>query len=307
MEAGADARLTLLSAPAGFGKTSLLAAWLHDEAASDRSVAWLSLDATDNDPTSFWTTWRPRWTGRSRASVTRALAALAAPPAPTESVPTRLLNDLATAPGAVWLVLDDYHLIDSHKINQTVALLLERLPAQAHVVISTRADPDLALARWRARGELLEIRATDLRFTSAEATAYLTAATGRDLATADIAALEERTEGWIAALQLAALSLEGREDASGFIARFAGDDRYIVAYLIEEVLWHQTDAVRRHPVLSVFYGSMLMASGDLDAVEPRLDDAERALASVPDGAELPWRPPTSGRCHPPDRQDVLRG
>ena len=104
---------------------------------------------------------------------TRALAALAAPPAPTESVPTTLLNDLATTPGAVWLVLDDYHLIDSHKINQTVALLLERLPAQAHVVISTRADPDLAHARWRARGELLEIRATDLRFTSAEAAAYL--------------------------------------------------------------------------------------------------------------------------------------
>ena len=110
----------------------------------------------------------------------------------------------------MWLVLDDYHLVDSHEINEGVAFLLEHLPAQAHVVISTRADPDLPLARWRVRGELVEIRATDLRFTSAEATAYLTAATGLDLAAADIAALEERTEGWIAALQLAALSLQGR-------------------------------------------------------------------------------------------------
>ena len=160
---------------------------------------------------------------------------------------TTLLNELAAAPGEVWLVLDDYHLVDSHEINEGVAFLLEHLPAQVHVVISTRADPDLPLARWRVRGELVEIRAADLRFTSDEATAYLTAATGLDLAAADIAVLEERTEGWIAALQLAALSLQGREDVSGFIARFAGDDRYIVDYLIEEVLRHQTDAVRRLP------------------------------------------------------------
>ena len=160
---------------------------------------------------------------------------------------TTLLNELAAAPEDVWLVLDDYHLVDSHEVRDGMAFLLEHLPPHVHVVISTRADPDLPLPRWRVRGELVEIRAADLRFTSDEAAAYLNEAAGLDLAARDVAALEERTEGWIAALQLAALSIQGRDDVSGFIARFAGNDRYIVDYLVEEVLAHQPDAGARLP------------------------------------------------------------
>ena len=169
MEAGADARLTLVSAPAGFGKTTVLAAWLDEAAAADRSVAWLSLDATDNEPTSFWTYVVTALQRAVPGVGAGALELLAASPAPTELVLTTLLNELAAAPGEVWLVLDDYHLVDSHEVDEGVAFLLEHLPAQVHVVISTRADPDLPLARWRVRGELVEIRAADLRFTSDEA------------------------------------------------------------------------------------------------------------------------------------------
>ena len=144
----------------------------------------------------------------------------------------------------VVLVLDDYHLIDAQEIHEGVAFLLEHLPPHVHVVIATRADPGFPLARLRARGELAEIRAVDLRFTSDEAVAYLNEVMGLDLTAQDVAALEARTEGWIAALQLAALSMQGRSDAAEFIAGFAGDDRYIVDYLVEEVLQRQPEPVR---------------------------------------------------------------
>jgi LuxR family maltose regulon positive regulatory protein len=326
----------------------------------------------------------------------------------------------------VWLVLDDYHLVDSPDVDHGLAFLLDHLPPHVHVVVSTRADPDLPLSRWRARGQLVEIRAADLRFTPDETRAYLTEANGLHLTAGDVEVLGERTEGWIAALQLAALSIRGRDDASSFIARFAGNDRYIVDYLVQEVLAHQPDAirtfllqsavldrltgplcdavtelssgshtlealdranlflvplddrrewyryhhlfadvlqarllaeqpdqvpllhrrasqwyeahdlteeavahalaardldraahlmelavpmvrrhrqeavmhgwlkalpkdtVRRSPVLSLFYGSMLLASGDLGGVEPWLEASERALAGRPEGAALPW-------------------
>jgi LuxR family transcriptional regulator, maltose regulon positive regulatory protein len=423
---GADSRLTLVSAPAGFGKTTLLAEWLHESSAADRHVAWLSLDPSDNEPAPFWT----YVVTALRAAVpdigAAALELLTSPPVPTDLVLTTLLNELADVPGELWLVLDDYHLIDNQDVRDSMTLLLDHLPPPVHVVLSTRADPDLPLPRWRVRGELVEIRAADLRFTSDEAAAYLREATGLNLASGEVEVLEERTEGWIAALQLAALSIQGRDDVSSFIARFAGNDRYIVDYLVEEVLAHQPEpvrefllhtavldrltgplceavtgrddgsqmlttlqranlflvalddqrqwyryhhlfadvlrarllaedpelvpllhqrasrwyeehdsaeeavghalaardfgraahlmelavpAIRRHrqeamllgwlralpqdvirasPVLSVFFGYMLMVSGDLDAFEPRLDDAERALAAVPDGSAPPW-------------------
>ena len=276
MGSGADARLTLVSAPAGFGKTTVLAAWLQEASAAGRRVAWLSLDAADNEPASFWTyvvTALQRAVPGVGAS---ALELLASSPVPTELVLTTLLNELAAAPDEVWLVLDDYHLVDNHEINEGLAFLLEHLPAQVHVVLSTRADPDLPLARWRVRGELVEIRAADLRFTSDEANAYLNVATGLELAAADIAVLEERTEGWIAALQLAALSLQGRQDVSGFITRFAGDDRYIVDYLIEEVLRHQPAAVRDFLLQSAVLDRL---TGPLcDAVTGRDDGSEMLVA-----------------------------
>jgi LuxR family maltose regulon positive regulatory protein len=355
-----------------------------------------------------------------------ALELIASSPMPTDLVLTTLLNELAAAPGEIWVVLDDYHLVDTGGVRDGMTLLLEHLPPHVHLVLSTRADPDLPLARWRVRGEVVEIRAADLRFTSDEAATYLIEATGLHLAAEDVEVLEERTEGWIAALQLAALSVQGRDDVSTFIAGFAGNDRYIVDYLVEEVLAHQPgpvrefllhtavldrltgplcqavtgredssdmlttllrsnlflvalddqsewyryhhlfadvlrarllaeqpdlvpllhqrashwyemhespeeavrhalaagdfnraaylmelavpairrnrqeaimfgwlkvlpdDVVRSSPVLSVFRGYMFGVSGDLDAWEARLDDAERALAAAPDGSPAPW-------------------
>jgi len=422
----AGSRLTLVSAPAGFGKTTLLAEWLDTTPGDDRAVAWVSLDLSDNEPARFWTYVVTALQGAVPTVGAGVLELLSSAPLVTDLVLTTLLNELAAAPGEVWIVLDDYHLVDNHDLGEGMAFLLEHLPPHVHVVLSTRADPDLPLARFRVRGELVEIRAADLRFTSEEAAEYLDEATGQHLRARDIEVLQGRTEGWIAALQLAALSLQGREDVSSFIAQFAGTDRYLVDYLVEEVLAHQPEPVRdfllqtsvldrltgtlcdaltgsddgthmlttlertnlflvplddqrewyryhhlfadvlrarllaerpelvpllhqrasrwyeahdsveeairhalaardldraaylmemavpairrerreplllgwlralpdhfirRSPVLSVLHGHMLMVSGDLDGVEARLDDAERALAAGPDGSAHPW-------------------
>jgi len=241
---GTESRLTLVSAPAGFGKTTLLAEWLGEATGEDRCVAWLSLDPADSEPSSFWTYVVTALHMAVPGVGSAALELIASSPLPTDLVLTTLLNELAAAPGEVWLVLDDYHLADSHDVRDGMTLLLEHLPHHVHVVLSTRADPDLPLARWRVRGELVEIRAADLRFTFDEAATYLNEATGLHLAAEDVEVLEERTEGWIAALQLAALSIQGRDDVGSFIARFAGNDRYIVDYLVEEVLAHQPEPVR---------------------------------------------------------------
>ncbi len=155
-----------------------------------------------------------------------------------------LVNELVVSTDDVWLVLDDFHAVDNRDIVQGIAALLDRVPSHVHVVISTRVDPDLPLPRWRVRGELVEIRAADLRFTADEAAAYLNDVAGLGLAEEDVAVLEQRTEGWVAALQLAALSIRGHEDVRGFISRFAGNDRYIVDYLVEEVLQRQPADVR---------------------------------------------------------------
>ncbi|WP_214404086.1 LuxR C-terminal-related transcriptional regulator [Pseudonocardia lacus] len=245
---GTGAALTLVSAPAGFGKTTLLADRLATAPGGRRSVAWLSLDRGDNDPATFWTYVVAALRTAPAATETLgagALSLLEAPRPPIEAVLTALLNDLHALTDDVVLVLDDYHDIDAPEVHNGVAFLLEHLPPQVHVVIASRADPPFPLARMRARGRLVEIRATGLRFTPDEAAAYLNEVAGLGLAARDVAALEQRTEGWIAALQLAALSLQGRDDVAGFIARFAGDDRYIVDYLVEEVLAHQPEPIRR--------------------------------------------------------------
>ena len=240
-----ESKLTLVSAPAGFGKTTLLSAWLAAGPADGRSVAWLSLDRGDSQPDSFWTYLVAALRTVDGAIGARALSLLREPqPPPIETILTTLLNELGASPNDLVLVLDDFHLIDAHGIQDGMAFLLEHLPPQVHLVITTRADPALPLARLRARGELVEIRAADLRFTPDEAAVYLNETMGLDLTVADVAALEGRTEGWIAALQLAALSIQGRDDAAGFIANFAGDDRYIVDYLVEEVLHRQPEQVR---------------------------------------------------------------
>jgi LuxR family transcriptional regulator, maltose regulon positive regulatory protein len=245
LDRGAASKLTLVSAPAGFGKTTLLTEWLGAGADGARLVAWLSLDRGDNDLASFWTYVIAALRTVAAGVGEHALAFLRAPkPPPIETVLTSLLNDLGAAAGEIVLVLDDYHVIEAGDVQEGMSFLLDHLPPSLHVVIASRADPALPLARWRARGELVETRAAELRFTPDEAAVYLNEAMGLGLTARDVAALEGRTEGWIAALQLAALSMQGRDDVAGFIAGFAGDDRYVVDYLVEEVLQRQPDRVQ---------------------------------------------------------------
>src|SRR3954447_8731922 len=236
-------KLTLISAPAGFGKTTLISAWI---AACDRKVAWLSLDEGDSDPTRFLTYFIAALRTIAPTIGEGLLAVLQSPqPPPAESILTALLNDITSIPDHFVLLLDDYHLIDAQPVDQTLTFLLDHLPPQMHLVITTRADPQLPLARLRARDQMTELRAADLRFTPAEVGAFLEEVMGLSLSAAHIAALEVRTEGWIAGLQLAALSMQGYHDVSAFIQAFAGDNRYIVDYLVEEVLQRQPEHVRR--------------------------------------------------------------
>ncbi|HEY2284974.1 MAG TPA: LuxR C-terminal-related transcriptional regulator [Streptosporangiaceae bacterium] len=248
LDHGTASKLTLVSAPAGFGKTTLLTEWLAAGPAGpagERLAAWLSLDRSDNDPVPFWTYVIAALRTVASGVGESALTLLGAPQPPSiETTLTTLLNDLGSVPGEIVLVLDDYHAIDAREVQDGMAFLLDHLPPQLHVVIVSRADPALPLPRLRARGELVEIRAAELRFTPDEAAAYLNGMMGLQLTAPDVATLEGRTEGWIAALQLAALSMQGRDDVAGFIAGFAGDDRYVVDYLVEEVLQRQSDRAR---------------------------------------------------------------
>ncbi|MEA2576711.1 MAG: hypothetical protein QOD78_299 [Chloroflexota bacterium] len=244
MRRGTQAKLTLISAPAGFGKSTLLAEWLAVTPADGSVTAWLSLDPGDSHPATFWTHVIAALQTVAPNVGAKALTLLESPEASIGAVLAPLLNELNAVPGDIVLVLDDYHAIDSAEIQVGAAFLLEHLPANVHLVIATRADPPLPLARLRARGDLIEIRAADLRFTPDEASAFLNGVMTLGLTEQDVAVLEGRTEGWIAAIQLAGLSMQGRDDVGGFIARFAGDDRYIVDYLVEEVLQRQSEPVR---------------------------------------------------------------
>jgi LuxR family maltose regulon positive regulatory protein len=267
LDRGAASKLVLVSAPAGFGKTTLLAEWLAagPAAGGERLVAWLSLDRGDSDPVSFWGYVIAALRAVAPGVGEGALALLGAPqPPPVEAVLTVLLNDLGAITAEIVLVLDDYHVIEAGEVQDAMVFWLDHLPPRLHVVIASRADPVLPLARLRARGELAEIRAAELRFTAAEAAAYLNERMGLALTARDVAVLEARTEGWIAALQLAALSMQGRADVAGFIAGFAGDDRYVVDYLAEEVLARQPGRVQAFLLQTCILGRL---SGPLcDAV-----------------------------------------
>lgn len=256
---GLGLKLTLVSAPPGFGKTTLLSSWLAHQTA-DRRTAWVSLDERDRDLSSFWSYVLLAVDRAAPGSAAAALAQLQTGQTPLESVLAVLLNELSVLPDDLTVVLDDYHRCDGAEIRPGMTFLLDHLPPQVHVVISTRADPALPLGRLRALGELVEVRAVDLRFTVAEASAYLNEVAALGLPAAGIAALDGRTEGWIAALQLAALSLQGRDDSAGFIAGFAGDDRYVLDYLADEVLNRQSAQVRRFlldtSVLEALTGSL---------------------------------------------------
>ncbi len=272
MRRSLDSPLTLVSAPPGFGKTTLVAGWAH-RARAQHDVAWLSLDQADSDAAVFWPLLIKSLgtqllmespsspiTQRSGSQVDRGIA-------------RRCAQWLAANRQELVVVLDDYHMVDRPAISEAMTFLLDHLPRQVHVVITTRADPVLPLARLRARGELVEIRAMDLRFTREEAATYLKSVMGLDLSADDAAALEARTEGWIAALQLAATSMQGRADAPAFVAAFEGTDRYVVDYLVDEVLARQPPDIRAFllhtSVLDRLNGSLC------DALTGRHDSSDR--------------------------------
>jgi LuxR family maltose regulon positive regulatory protein len=257
----AGRKLALISASAGFGKTTLVSEWI---AGCNRPVAWLSLDEEDNDPTRFLTYFVAALQTIVPNIGTGVLGALQSPqPPPTESILTTLLNEITTISDSFILVLDDYHVIDSKPVDQSLTFLVEHQPPRMHLVIATREDPPLPLARLRARGQLTELRLTDLRFTPAEAAEFLNRMMGLNLRDADIAALEARTEGWIAGLQLAALSMQGRSDTASFIKSFTGSHHFILDYLVEEVLQRQPEHVR----------NFLLQTAILDRLSSPLCDA----------------------------------
>lgn len=243
LSAGRCRKLTLLSAPAGWGKTTLLAQWALRAGENER-FAWLSLDSSDNDPVWFWMYTVAALQKISPGVGVRAVELLAMGADPVQVVLPTLLNDLDTIARPIVLVLDDYHLVVSRAVHEQLAFFISRMPANLHLVLATRSDPMLPLARMRASGELAEVRTDDLRFGAVEAGHLLNDVLGLDLAHTDIQLLHQRTEGWVAGLYLAALSLAGRADAPAFIRAFAGDNRHIVDYLMAEVLDGQPPHLR---------------------------------------------------------------
>ena len=308
---GFGRKLTLISAPAGFGKTTLVSEWV---AGCGCPIAWLSLDDGDNDPTRFLTYLvaalqtlalskveglaLSKVEGIAPSVSAGVLAALQSPqPPPTETLLTALLNEIAAFPDDFILVLDDYHLIEAKPVDDALAFLVEHLPPQMHLVIVTREDPQLPLARLRARGQLTELRAADLRFTPAEAADFLNQVMGLSLSAENIAALETRTEGWIAGLQLAAISMRGHasRDVTSFIKSFTGSHHFVLDYLVEEVLGQQTESVQtfllRTSILDRMCGPLCDAVlGSPDASgQAILEYLEHAnLFSVPLDSERHW-------------------
>jgi LuxR family maltose regulon positive regulatory protein len=254
-------KLTLISAPAGFGKTTLISEWV---ARSERATAWLSLDEGDNDLARFLAYLVAALQTVEDGIGEGVLTMLhSSQPPPIESMLTILLNEITTIPDHFVLVLDDYHVMDAQPVDHALTFLLEHLPPKMHLAIATREDPQLPLARLRARGQLSELRAADLRFTPSEAAEFFNRVMGLNLLADDIAALETRTEGWITGLQMAALSMQRRSDAASFIQAFTGSHRFVLDYLIEEVLQRQPERVR----------SFLLQTAVLDRLSGSLCDA----------------------------------
>jgi LuxR family maltose regulon positive regulatory protein len=231
-----------VSAPAGFGKTTLLSEWIQH---SQLPAAWLSLDKGDNNPARFLA-YLSAALEKTRPAIRADRSALlqSIPLSATEPILTALLQHLDEPTSPFALILDDYHTIDAPAIHEAVSFLFDHLPAHGHLVIAGRSDPPLPLARLRGRDQLIELRAAELMFTPEEAATFLNGVMNLDLTDADVAALEERTEGWIVGLQMAALSMRDREDRSGFIQAFTGSHRFVLDYLIEEVLDRQTPALQ---------------------------------------------------------------
>lgn len=286
-------KLTLVSASAGFGKTTLVSEWV---AQSGLSVAWLSLDEGDSDPVRFITYLIAALQTIKAGIGETLLAALQSQQPPSnETILTALLNEISTLPSQFILVVDDYHVIDSQAVNQAITFLVEHQPQQMHLAITTREDPALPLARLRVRSQLNELRAIDLRFTSAEAAEFLNQMMGLNLSDQNITALESRTEGWIAGLQLAALSMQGHQDATSFIKSFTGSHHFILDYLVEEVLGRQPGEIQNFLLHTSFLerlcGSLCEAvlETSLGSGQSTLEELERAnLFLLPLDNERHW-------------------
>ena len=294
LRGGLSGKLTLVCAPAGFGKSTLLSAALAAPFSNDRSTAWLSLDPDDNDPARFWRYFITALGQLQADSGESSLALLGSPQAPPiETVLTNLINELAVLPAVSVLVLDDYHAIESRAIHTALAFFIDHLPPRMHLAIATRADPPVPLARLRARGELSEVRADDLRFTSEEAGTFLKQVMGLQIPPEHIAELEGRTEGWVAGLQLAALAMRDHADVTGFIASFTGSNRHVVDYLAEEVLGQQPEEVRdfllQTSILNRMCGPLCNAVTGNPDEQATLERLERAnLFLVPLDDERRW-------------------
>ena len=271
-------RLTLISAPAGYGKTTLISEWIHSR---KWPAAWISLDEGDNDPARFFSylgaaiqTAKPEFGDLSPFQIS--------PGRPFESVMVSLVNLLANIPGPILIVLDDYHVIHNQSLHDSLAYLTENLPPDVHVYIATRADPPIPIARLRARGHLSELRMSDLRFTSEETAAFLNQVMDLSLSPEDIAGLECRTEGWAAGLQMAVLALHAqasareRETLPGFIHSFTGSNRYILDYFVEEVLQRQPKVIltflQQTSILERLCGSLCNAITEIGDWQIENDD-----------------------------------
>src|SRR5512147_181584 len=290
-------RLILLSAPAGFGKTTLLSEWIATHGDQPR-FAWLSLDERDNDRDRFFNYFIAAFQpvdsslGQTAASVLQTPLSSDAT-YPFEAILTSLINDLAAHPAPLVIVLDDYQLITAPLIHSALAFLINHLPPHIRLVIAGRSDPPLPLPKWRASDRVSEIRAADLRFTPDETAAFVNRVMALGLTADQVSLLESRVEGWIAGLQLAAVSLQGRTDAASFLAAFTGSNRYILDYLVDEVLHRQPEDIQqfllRTAVLDRFTGSLCDAITDRTDSQSTLEQLEQAnLFIVPLDQQRTW-------------------
>ncbi len=271
-------RLTLVSAPPGFGKSTLVADWLTDLADMDTAYGWLSLDEQDNDPVRFYTHLLAALHGADPTIGGDFPVLLRTPELPRgETLMSAIINDAAVRDKPLILVLDDYHAVENPDLHKAVTFLIDNMPACMHLVISSRSNPPFPLARWRVRGTLLELREKELRFSHDEIAAFLQQAVDLNMSCADITAIEERTEGWIGALQLAALSMQGANDLHSFLVHFTGSHTYIVDYLVEEVLSRQPDTVQNFLLQTSVLDRMC---GDLCAAVTGSLDSEAILHSL---------------------------
>ena len=300
LDAGLAGKVTLVSAPAGCGKSTLVREWILEcraqlgsggqrtrrrAMAAGRYVTWLTLDGDDNEPVRFLLYLIASLRKFAPTVGESAWSLLQSPEPPLKTILTLLLNDVSLLASegehlhrAYMLVLEDYHVITAQPIHEALTYLIDNMPPQLHVVITTRADPPLPLSRWRMRDQLVEIRADDLRFNAEEAAAFLNKRMGLHLSPAEITTLEQRTEGWIAGLQLVSLSLRDHADKAGFVHSFSGDNRYVLDYLVEEVLNHQPGAVQEFllhtSILSRLCGPLC------DAVMNTVGEAQPLLARL---------------------------